>query len=125
MTISPSIVVSILERLLGTDLVKHGLDSFFDKIEDKIAQSETAYDDALVLPVVKALRKAMDVPDYPDPVAIGPGPSIQVTDAFSGDTLATVDSAGVTRHAEALVKAAARRAGDKQTVDSAGFDVLA
>lgn len=58
----PSIMETVL-KLLPEDVIKEGIDAFFDKIEDRVAASDTPIDDAIVLPVMKRLRAALDVPD--------------------------------------------------------------
>lgn len=54
-------VVSWLVDLLDEDLVKRGLDKAFDYIEDEVRDSSSKWDDLTILPVIKALRKALDV----------------------------------------------------------------
>lgn len=52
-----------LMALIPDDIMKIALDKLIDSIEDAIAQSETRVDDALVLPILSALRVKLQVPD--------------------------------------------------------------
>lgn len=56
-------LVNILLPMLTPEVVKQGLDAFFDVVEDALNKSETKYDNYVVLPVIKILRNALDVPD--------------------------------------------------------------
>lgn len=61
-----AIVADVVEEALKTEHVQKFGDKFFDLIEDVVGDSETKIDDTLVLPVVKAARKALDIPDRAD-----------------------------------------------------------
>lgn len=61
----PTIVSTLLE-LLPKSVIQDGLDALFDKIEDRVKASDTPVDDTIVLPVIKRLRDALDVPDDDD-----------------------------------------------------------
>ena len=57
------IIMQIVEQLLSpANIIKYG-DKLFDFIEDAVASSETTIDDATVLPLIKALRNALSIPD--------------------------------------------------------------
>lgn len=56
-------LVASLKAMLTPDQVKKVLDKAFDAVEEKVADSETQWDDVIVLPLLKALRDALDVPD--------------------------------------------------------------
>ena len=57
------IVMSIVGKLLSPENIKLYGDRFFDLIEDFVADSKTTIDDATVLPIVKALRIGLNIPD--------------------------------------------------------------
>ena len=50
-------------QMLTPEVVKSILDKAFDTIEEMVKDSKTQWDDVLVLPMMKALRKVLDVPD--------------------------------------------------------------
>ena len=56
-------LVAAMAALLSPTQVKELLDKAFDAIEEKVADSKTEWDDVIVLPILKALRTALDVPD--------------------------------------------------------------
>ena len=57
------IIMQIIEKLLSPEnIIKYG-DKLFDFIEDAVTSSETTIDDATVLPLIKALRNALSIPD--------------------------------------------------------------
>ena len=57
------IIMQIVEQLLSpANIIKYG-DKLFDFIEDAVTSSETTIDDATVLPLIKALRNALSIPD--------------------------------------------------------------
>ena len=57
------IIMQIIEKLLSPEnIIKYG-DRLFDFIEDAVVSSETTIDDITVLPLVKALRNALSIPD--------------------------------------------------------------
>lgn len=58
-----NLLMPTLLALIPDDIMKIGLDKLLDSIEDAIAQSPTRVDDALVLPILSALRVKLKVPD--------------------------------------------------------------
>ena len=57
------IIMQIVEQLLSpANIIKYG-DKLFDFIEDAVSSSETTIDDLTVLPLIKALRNALSIPD--------------------------------------------------------------
>lgn len=56
-------LVAAMAALLTKEQVKDILANAFDVVEKKVKDSATHWDDLLVLPMVAALRKALDVPD--------------------------------------------------------------
>ncbi len=58
-----NLLMPTLMALLPDDIMKIGLDKLIDSIEDAIAKSPTKVDDALVLPILSALRVKLQVPD--------------------------------------------------------------
>lgn len=52
-----------LMALIPDDIMQTALDKLLDAVEDAIAKSETKVDDALVLPLLAALRQKLNVPD--------------------------------------------------------------
>ena len=61
-----AVVTEIVEEVLKTEHIQKFGDKLFDLIEDVVGDSETKIDDTLVLPVIKAARKALDIPDRAD-----------------------------------------------------------
>ena len=57
------IIMQIVEQLLSPSNIKKYGDKLFDFIEAAVANSETTIDDMAVLPLVKALRIALSIPD--------------------------------------------------------------
>ena len=57
-----TLIVSLIQQFPKEE-VKKLLDSFLDKIEDKIAASATDLDNVVVLPVIKAIRNIFDIED--------------------------------------------------------------
>jgi hypothetical protein len=57
------ILMQIVKQLLSPENIQLYGDKLFDLIEDFVADSETTIDDLTVLPVVKALRNALNIPD--------------------------------------------------------------
>ena len=55
-------VVKSMAKKLSQEDVKRVLDSAFDKVEDAVRDSKTGWD-KLVLPIVQALRRTLEVPD--------------------------------------------------------------
>lgn len=56
-------IVSALCVVLSPENVRKVLDAAFDAVERKVQESETQWDDAVVLPMLSALRVALNVPD--------------------------------------------------------------
>lgn len=56
-------VINFVEECLTKENVTVWLDKLFDFIEDTVKDSRTKWDDAAVLPIVKQMRKALNVPD--------------------------------------------------------------
>lgn len=52
-----------LVAILNPDTLKGFLDTVFDHIENFVLGTNSTIDDALVLPVMKTLRIALDIPD--------------------------------------------------------------
>jgi len=57
-----ALVASMVVMLTPTQ-VKSILDRAFDAVEEKVKDTATQWDDVIVLPMIKALRTALDVPD--------------------------------------------------------------
>jgi len=57
------IIVEVIEKLLDEDNIKKYGDKLFDFVEDAVADSTTTFDDATVLPIIKALRVGLNIPD--------------------------------------------------------------
>lgn len=58
-----SLLTSVLLPLLTPELIKKGLDGFFESIEKYIVESKTELDNATILPLIKVLRSALNVTD--------------------------------------------------------------
>lgn len=56
-------LVAAMAALLTPPQVKSILDKAFDAIEDKVKDSSTHWDDVIILPMLTALRSALDIPD--------------------------------------------------------------
>ena len=57
------IIMQIVEKLLSPEnIIKYG-DKLFDFIEDAVTSSSTTIDDVTILPLIKALRNALSIPD--------------------------------------------------------------
>ena len=61
--IALSILFKVLSQLLNEIDFKGLMDEVFDFIEDYVQQTSNKIDDNLVLPVIQAFRKQMDIPD--------------------------------------------------------------
>jgi hypothetical protein len=66
-------LLKAIQALLGLVLgyltkeqLKEFADMAFDFVEDAVAKSENPYDDAVVLPIIKKIRDAFDIPDNDD-----------------------------------------------------------
>ncbi len=51
-----------VEQLNSADL-KRWMDMGLDLLEDKVAATENEYDDKIVLPICRLIRKSFDIPD--------------------------------------------------------------
>ena len=58
-----NVLLPTLMSLIPDDIMKVALDKLLDSIEDAIAKSSTPVDDALVLPVIAALRAKFKIAD--------------------------------------------------------------
>ncbi len=56
-------LVAAMAVMLSPTQVKALLDKAFDAVEEKVKDSSTQWDDIIVLPMLKALRTALDIPD--------------------------------------------------------------
>ena len=57
------ILMGVIGKLLSPENIALYGDKLFDLIEDAVANSETTIDDVTVLPVIKALRQGLNIPD--------------------------------------------------------------
>lgn len=58
-----NLLVPSLLALVPDDIMKQGLDALLDVVEDAIAKSSTPMDDAVVLPIIVALRAKFKIAD--------------------------------------------------------------
>lgn len=58
-----NVLMPTLMSLIPDDIMQVAVDRLLDSIEEAIAKSATPIDDALVLPVIAALRHKLNVPD--------------------------------------------------------------
>ena len=58
-----NVLLPTLMSLIPDDIMASAMDKLLDSIEDAIAKSPTAVDDALVMPVIVALRQKLAIPD--------------------------------------------------------------
>ena len=58
-----NVLLPSLMALIPDDIMATAIDRLLDSIEDAIAKSPNKVDDALVLPVLAALRAKLNVPD--------------------------------------------------------------
>ena len=56
-------IMSLVLSLLTKEQAKELIDQLFDFIEAKVEDSETKWDDTLILPLINKAREALDVPD--------------------------------------------------------------
>jgi len=63
---APAFVNLITETLLNEEMVKKYGDKFFDLLEDMVEDSNNKIDDAIVLPLIRAMRSALSIPDRPN-----------------------------------------------------------
>ena len=55
-----------MKKYLPIETFKRGLDAAFDVWEDEAEKSETHWDNAIVLPVLKAMRIVASIPEFED-----------------------------------------------------------
>ena len=60
-------LVAAMMAILSPENVRKIIGTAFDAVENRVIASETKWDDALVLPILKALRRALGVPDNNEP----------------------------------------------------------
>lgn len=58
-----NLLVPSLLALVPDDIMQQGLDALLDVVEDAIAKSSTPMDDAVVLPIIAALRAKFKIAD--------------------------------------------------------------
>lgn len=58
-----TLLVPTLLALVPDDIMQRGLDALLDVVEDAIAKSSTPMDDAVVLPIIVALRAKFKIAD--------------------------------------------------------------
>jgi hypothetical protein len=58
-----NLLVPSLLALVPDDIMQQGLDALLDVVEDAIAKSSTPMDDAVVLPIIVALRAKFKIAD--------------------------------------------------------------
>lgn len=56
-------LVAAMVRAMTPEKVKEVLDNAFDAVEEKVRDTATQWDDRIVLPMLTALRAALDIPD--------------------------------------------------------------
>ena len=56
-------LVAAMAALLTPQQVKSILDRAFDAVEEKVKDTSTQWDDVVVLPMINALRIALNIPD--------------------------------------------------------------
>ena len=57
------VIMSIIGKLLSPENIQLYGDKLFDLIEEFVKDSETTIDDVTILPVIKALRIGLNIPD--------------------------------------------------------------
>ena len=58
--------VTMFTEKMEPEEIKHWIDAGIDMIEDKVKESPSTLDDAVVLPLCNLVRKALSIPDYED-----------------------------------------------------------
>lgn len=58
-----NLLVPTLLSLVPDDIMQRGLDALLDVVEDAVAKSSTPVDDAVVLPIIVALRAKFKIAD--------------------------------------------------------------
>ncbi len=61
------IVTDIIQDMLSAENVAKSGDKLLDAVEDWVTRSETKWDDTLVLPIIGAVRVALNIPDNDEP----------------------------------------------------------
>ena len=61
-------LIAAMAALLSPENVRKVIDKAFDYVENKITASSATWDDRALLPVLHALRVALNVPDNDEPV---------------------------------------------------------
>ena len=56
-------LVAAIAAMLTPEQVRSILDRAFDEVEDRVKDSSTQWDDIVILPMLAALRSALDIPD--------------------------------------------------------------
>lgn len=56
-------IMAALIIKLDADTIKRAADAMIDAVEDAVENTETELDDAVVIPLLDALRAAFNVPD--------------------------------------------------------------
>ena len=63
LSIALPVIIKVIEELLNPENIQKYGDKLFDFIEDAVKSSSTTIDDKTVLPVIRALRIGMNIPD--------------------------------------------------------------
>ena len=58
-----NVLLPTLMSLIPDDIMKVALDKLLDSIEDAIAKSSTPVDDAVIMPIIAALRAKFQIAD--------------------------------------------------------------
>jgi len=56
-------LVKAMAEIISPENVKKVIDMAFDQVEAKVKDSSTQWDDVVVLPILAALRSALNVPN--------------------------------------------------------------
>ena len=56
-------LVDLIIKNYGGDVMREALDDLIDKLENKIASTPTKVDDAVILPLLTMLRETLNIPD--------------------------------------------------------------
>ena len=63
LSIALPVIIKVIEELLNPENIQKYGDKLFDFVEDAVKSSSTTIDDKTVLPVIRALRIGMNIPD--------------------------------------------------------------
>jgi len=63
LTLVSPVLENVLKELLSPDNIQAHGDKLFDFIEDAVESSKTTIDDVTVLPIIKAMREGLNIPD--------------------------------------------------------------